>query len=81
MLITIGFDEQESLDVFALDLTRTVGTPIDSFEARLLWSAGAADAARCCERVRIYADGKLVSSSGTSARGTLSRNRATPGRR
>lgn len=60
MLITIGFDEQESLDVFALDLTRTIGTPVDSFEARLLWSAGAADAARSCERVRIYADGKLV---------------------
>ena len=48
------------MDVFALDLTRTVGTPVDSFEAKMLWSVGAADAARSCERVRIYADGKQV---------------------
>lgn len=60
MQIAIGFDGQESMDVFALDLTRTVGTPVDSFEARLLWSEEAADAARSCERVRIYVDGKLV---------------------
>lgn len=60
MQITIGFDGRESLDVFALDLTRTVGTPVDSFEAKLLWSEDAVDAARSCERVRIYADGKPV---------------------
>lgn len=60
MRITIGFDGQESMDVFALDLTRTIGTPVDAFEAKLLWSEEAADAARNCERVRIYADGQLV---------------------
>lgn len=60
MRIAIAFDGRESLDVFALDLTRTVGTPVDSYEAKLLWSEGADTAARSCERVRIYADDKLV---------------------
>lgn len=60
MRIAIEFDGKESLDVFALDLTRALGTPVDSFEAKMLWSAGAADAASGCERVRIYADEKPV---------------------
>ena len=48
-----------SSDFISLDLERTDGDPCCAFEARLIFSEGAANAARSCARVRIYEGGTL----------------------